>query len=81
MNVLQQQRCLKRCSFETLFVFALFRTAFCFSGRFASAPQKLVSVADLWLLAHPDLVELPAVRAVIDFVTACAREDQLRLRG
>jgi DNA-binding transcriptional LysR family regulator len=45
------------------------------------APQKLVSVADLWLLAHPDLVELPAVRAVIDFVTACAREDQLRLRG
>jgi DNA-binding transcriptional LysR family regulator len=45
------------------------------------APQKLVSVADLWLLAHPDLVELPAVRAVIDFVTACASEDQLRLRG
>ena len=45
------------------------------------APQKLVSVADLWLLAHPDLVDLPAVRAVIDFVTACAREDRVRLRG
>jgi DNA-binding transcriptional LysR family regulator len=45
------------------------------------APQKLVSLADLWLLAHPDLVELPAVRAVIDFVTACAREDRVRLRG
>ena len=45
------------------------------------APQKLVSVADLWLLAHPDLVELPAVRAVIDFVTASAREDRVRLRG
>ena len=34
-----------------------------------------------WLLAHPDLVDLPAVRAVIDFVTACAREDRVRLRG
>ena len=41
------------------------------------APQKLLSVADIWLLAHPDLVELPAVRAVIDFVTACAREDRV----
>jgi DNA-binding transcriptional LysR family regulator len=45
------------------------------------APQKLASVADLWLLAHPDLVELPAVRAVIDFVTVSAREDRVRLRG
>ena len=45
------------------------------------APQKLLSVADIWLLAHPDLVQLPAVRAVIDFVTACAREDRVRLRG
>src|SRR6059058_1163392 len=45
------------------------------------APQKLVSIADIWLLAHPDLVDLPAVRAVIDFVTACAREDRVRLRG
>ncbi|TPQ35452.1 LysR family transcriptional regulator [Bradyrhizobium guangdongense] len=45
------------------------------------APQKLVSIADLWLLAHPDLVELPAVRAVIDFVAASARADRARLRG
>jgi DNA-binding transcriptional LysR family regulator len=45
------------------------------------APQKLVSLADLWLLAHPDLVDLPAVRAVIDFVTRCTREDRVRLRG
>ncbi len=45
------------------------------------APQKLASVADLWLLAHPDLVELPAVRAVIDFVADCARTDRARLRG
>ncbi|WP_036040347.1 LysR substrate-binding domain-containing protein, partial [Bradyrhizobium yuanmingense] len=45
------------------------------------APQKLASVADLWLLAHPDLVELPAVRAVIDFVAECARADRARLRG
>jgi DNA-binding transcriptional LysR family regulator len=45
------------------------------------APQKLASVSDLWLLAHPDLVDLPAVRAVLSFVTACAREDRVRLRG
>lgn len=45
------------------------------------APLKLLNVADLWLLAHPDLVELPAVRAVIAFVTASAREDRAMLRG
>jgi len=45
------------------------------------APQKLASVADLWLLAHPDLVELPAVRAVVDFVAARARADRAMLRG
>jgi DNA-binding transcriptional LysR family regulator len=45
------------------------------------APQKLVSVSDLWLLAHPDLVELPVVRAVIDFVAECARTDRAMLRG
>ncbi len=47
----------------------------------ASRRKSSVSVADLWLLAHPDLVDLPAVRAVIGFVTACAREDRVRLRG
>src|SRR6266481_971335 len=45
------------------------------------APQKRVNVADLWLLAHPDLVDLAAVRAVLDFVATCAREDRVRLRG
>lgn len=45
------------------------------------APQKLVSLSDLWLLAHPDLVDLPAVRAVTAFVAACAREDRALLRG
>jgi DNA-binding transcriptional LysR family regulator len=45
------------------------------------APRKLISVADLWLLAHPDLVDLPAVRAVIGFVTDCARADRALLRG
>lgn len=45
------------------------------------APQKAATVADLWLLAHPDLVQLPAVRAVIDFIAATARADQRRLRG
>ena len=34
--------------------------------RAAKTRQRL----DLWLLAHPDLVELPAVRAVIGFVTS-----------
>ena len=45
------------------------------------APRKLASVADLWLLAHPDLVGLPAVRAVVEFVAECARADRERLRG
>jgi DNA-binding transcriptional LysR family regulator len=45
------------------------------------APQKLASVSDLWLLAHPDLVDLPVVRAVVDFVADCARADRARLRG
>lgn len=45
------------------------------------APHKLISVADLWLLAHPDLVDLPAVRAVVGFVTDCARADRALLRG
>lgn len=52
-----------------------------YSDLIRVAPQKLVSVSDLWLLAHPDLVELPAVRAVIDFVAASARADRVRLRG
>lgn len=45
------------------------------------APQKLASVADLWLLAHPDLVDLPAVRAVTGFVADSARTDRALLRG
>jgi DNA-binding transcriptional LysR family regulator len=45
------------------------------------APQKLVSLSDLWLLAHPDLVDLPAVRAVIDCVADSARADRVMLRG
>ncbi len=45
------------------------------------APQKLAGLSDMWLLAHPDLVGLPAVREVIDFVTACARADRDLLRG
>jgi DNA-binding transcriptional LysR family regulator len=45
------------------------------------APQKLAGLSDLWLLAHPDLVDLPAMREVIAFVTACGREDREMLRG
>jgi hypothetical protein len=35
----------------------------------------------MWLLAHPDLIEMPSVRAVMDFITARARWDRQRLRG
>ena len=45
------------------------------------APQKLAGLSDLWLLAHPDLVGLPAMREVIAFVTACGRTDREMLRG
>ncbi len=47
----------------------------CWRETFAPA------LSDLWLLAHPDLVELPALRAVIGFVTDSARKDRVRLRG
>ena len=45
------------------------------------APQKLASISDLWLLAHPDLIDLPAVRTVVDFVASSARMDRTMLRG
>lgn len=45
------------------------------------APQKLASLSDLWLLAHPDLIDQPAVRATFDFVAAEARRDRIVLRG
>jgi DNA-binding transcriptional LysR family regulator len=45
------------------------------------APQKLAGLSDLWLLAHPDLAGLPAMREVIAFVTARARDDRELLRG
>jgi DNA-binding transcriptional LysR family regulator len=45
------------------------------------APQKLASLSDIWLLAHPDLVDQPSVRAVLEFITACARDDRALLRG
>lgn len=45
------------------------------------APHKLAGISDIWLLAHPELVDQPAVRAVINFVAACARKDRDLLRG
>ena len=45
------------------------------------APKKLSRLSDMWLLAHPDLVSVPAVRAVMDFITLCARADRMMLRG
>jgi DNA-binding transcriptional LysR family regulator len=53
----------------------------CFPDLIRVAPQKLAGLSDMWLLAHPDLVGQPAVREVIDFVTACARDDREMLRG
>ena len=38
------------------------------------APQKLAQRRRSLAARHPDLVELPAVRAVIDFVADCARD-------
>ncbi len=45
------------------------------------APNKLAGLSDIWLLAHPDLVDAPAVRAVMDFVVASGRTDRDLLRG
>lgn len=45
------------------------------------APDKLAGISDIWLLAHPDLIDLPAVRAVIDFVTQRSRADRVLLSG
>ncbi len=45
------------------------------------APNKIAGLSDMWLLAHPDLVDSPAVRAVTDFVAASARKDRDMLRG
>ncbi len=42
---------------------------------------KLAGISDMWLLAHPDLVDLPAMREVISFLTACGRDDRELLRG
>ena len=45
-----------------------------------AAPQKLASVSDLWLLAIRTSSICPRC-AVIGFVTACVREDRVKLRG
>lgn len=45
------------------------------------APHKLAGISDIWLLAHPDLIDLPAVRAVINFVSERARADRGLLSG
>jgi DNA-binding transcriptional LysR family regulator len=45
------------------------------------APHKLVGLSDMWLLAHPDLIGLPSMRVVMDFITARARHDRDLLRG
>jgi len=44
------------------------------------APQKLSSLSDLWLLAIRTSSICPRC-AVIGFVTACVREDRVKLRG
>ncbi len=44
-------------------------------------PEKLIGLSDIWPLAHPDLIDLPAVRAVINFVTQRSRADRDILKG
>jgi len=45
------------------------------------APQKLFSATDVWLLAHPDLIKTPAIRAVLDFIAEAAKTDREKLLG
>lgn len=45
------------------------------------APQKLAGASDMWLLAHPDLIDQPVVRKVLAFVSERARYDRTKLRG
>jgi DNA-binding transcriptional LysR family regulator len=45
------------------------------------APRKLTALSDMWLLSHPDLVDMPSVRAVADFIKARAKLDATMLRG
>ena len=44
-------------------------------------PEKLRSSTEIWLLSHPDLVDAPQIRAVLDFVAEQAKKDQARLLG
>ena len=45
------------------------------------SPDKLFSATDVWLLAHPDLINTPAVRAVLDFISEAAKTDRDMLLG
>lgn len=45
------------------------------------SPQKLFSATDVWVLAHPDLTNTPAVRAVLDFIAESAKADRDKLLG
>jgi DNA-binding transcriptional LysR family regulator len=45
------------------------------------APRKLVALSDVWLLAHPALVDQPPVRATMDFIIRRGRDDRALLRG
>lgn len=48
---------------------------------FRVAPHKLAGSSDMWLLAHPDLIDLPAVRSTLNFITQRARTDRRELSG
>jgi len=45
------------------------------------SPEKLFSATEVWLLAHPDLTNTPAVRAVLDYIAKAAKTDRTRLLG
>ncbi|UGV25571.1 LysR family transcriptional regulator [Rhodopseudomonas boonkerdii] len=44
-------------------------------------PEKLRSSTEIWMLSHPDLVDAPQIRAVLDFIAEQAKKDQTRLLG
>lgn len=44
-------------------------------------PDKLHRATDIWMLSHPDLVDAPQIRAVLDFIAEQAKRDQARLLG
>jgi DNA-binding transcriptional LysR family regulator len=63
-----------------------FAPLMCISGDSDKAlvrllPEKLHRNTDIWMLSHPDLMDAPQIRAVLDFIADKAKTDQARLLG